>query len=77
LIENGLGNKEFNDRHKDWEGYDFAYRIVSVRKLETPVMLKELKEEYGLGGAPRGLVYTPVSLLEGVDWRVQVKLWGD
>ncbi|EPE31321.1 PUA [Glarea lozoyensis ATCC 20868] len=30
LEEDGLGNKEFNERHKDWEGYDFAYEVTSV-----------------------------------------------
>lgn len=25
LEEDGLGNKEFNTRHPDWEKYDFAY----------------------------------------------------
>lgn len=25
LEDNGLGNKEYNERHKEYEGYDFAY----------------------------------------------------
>ncbi|KAJ6004739.1 hypothetical protein N7540_012538 [Penicillium herquei] len=27
LEEDGLGNLEFNQRHKDWDGYDFPIRL--------------------------------------------------
>jgi predicted transcriptional regulator len=74
LKEEGLGNKEFNTRHKDWEGDDFAYKILSVYKLRTPIPLSELKSTHGFKGAPRGLVYTPQSLLESVDWEQQINL---
>ncbi|KAK7414468.1 hypothetical protein QQX98_006654 [Neonectria punicea] len=36
LEENGLGNSEYNNRHKDWDGYDFAYKISSVYELRKP-----------------------------------------
>ena len=56
---NGLGNKEFNGRHPDWEGYGFAYEIKSVYKLREPLTLTVLKEKYGWKAAPRGMVYVP------------------
>jgi hypothetical protein len=74
LEEDGLGNKEFNGRHKDWERYDFAYKIISVYKLDKPVTLNDLKTLYGIGSAPRGLVYVPPSLAKDVDWQKQTKL---
>lgn len=74
LDEEGLGNKEFNTRHEDWDGYDFAYKILSVYQLEKPITLKDLKTDHGMGSAPRGMVYTPQSLMKLVDWRTQKKL---
>ncbi|RMD39920.1 hypothetical protein DV735_g5206, partial [Chaetothyriales sp. CBS 134920] len=36
LVEDGLGSSEFNSRHADWQGYDFAYTIKSVYELQKP-----------------------------------------
>ena len=77
LEENGLGNKEFNTRHKDWDGYDFAYKILSVRRIEEPITLKNLKDDHGMKSAPQGMVYTPLSLMELVDWQKQSKVEHD
>lgn len=74
LEEDGLGNREFNTRHKDWEGYDFAYKILSVYVIEKPLSLKEMNSKYGLTAAPRGLVYLPKSIAEHIDWRKQRKV---
>lgn len=74
LTEDGLGNKEFNERHRDWDGYDFAYRIISVYKLRSPIGLQEFKSHYGAKGAPRGLVYVPESILKDVIWSDQHRL---
>jgi predicted transcriptional regulator len=74
LEEDGLGNKEFNTRHRDWEGYDFAYKILSVYKLDKPITLYDLKNNHGIKCAPRSLVYTPPSLMELVEWQRQTKL---
>ncbi|KAI0746079.1 hypothetical protein C8Q76DRAFT_790380 [Earliella scabrosa] len=30
LPEDGAGNREFNTRHRDWDKYDFAYRVLQV-----------------------------------------------
>ncbi|KAK3366915.1 hypothetical protein B0T24DRAFT_535019 [Lasiosphaeria ovina] len=77
LTEDGLGNAEFNARHADWEGYDFAYRILSVWELRTPVPLAELRAEYGFRAAPRGLVYLPRSVAQRVVWHRQTLIIGD
>ncbi|KAL8740605.1 MAG: hypothetical protein Q9190_006718 [Brigantiaea leucoxantha] len=74
LVEDGLGNREFNSRDKDWEGYDFAYKILSIYKLDKPITLKELRTTYGFKSAPRGQVYVALSLSKGVDWQAQEKL---
>jgi len=74
LEEDGIGNREFNTRHKDWEGYNFAYKILSVYKIENPITLNDLKNNHGMSSAPRGLVYAPSSLLESVEWQNQRKL---
>jgi hypothetical protein len=29
----GLGNKESSERHVDWNGYDYAYKVNSVSEL--------------------------------------------
>lgn len=75
LDEDGLGNKEFNERHKDWDGYDYAYRVRSVYRLIEPVSLSDLKFKYGIKGAPRGLVYTPDALKQAVSWKEQKHVW--
>jgi hypothetical protein len=32
---------------KDWDGYDFAYKMVTVCELRQPITLKEMKEKHG------------------------------
>ncbi|KAF2813385.1 uncharacterized protein BDZ99DRAFT_349449, partial [Mytilinidion resinicola] len=68
LPEDGLGNLEYNTRHKDYDGYDYAYKIKSVYHLETPITLDDLKNEHGITAAPRGLIYAPKSMTD-IDWR--------
>lgn len=51
LPEDGLGNKEFNEFHKDMDRYDYAYRIRSVYRLRKPLSLQTLKQHYGMKGA--------------------------
>lgn len=71
LPEDGRGNKEFNERHTDWDGYDYAYRIRSVYRILHPIELRGLKGKYGMKAAPRGLVYVPDNITKDVDWSVQ------
>ncbi|KAF5369533.1 hypothetical protein D9758_002792 [Tetrapyrgos nigripes] len=77
LPEDGLGNRKFNTRHPDWDRYDFAYKVRSVRKLTAPLHLKEMKERFGMKGAPRSLVYVPSEVLEKVKPEEQELLWTD
>ena len=74
LVEDGLGNKEFNQRHKDWDRYDFAYHLRSVYKLRKPIVLQEFQSRYGAKGAPRGLVYLPDGILKDVMWSDQERI---
>ncbi|KAJ5729021.1 uncharacterized protein N7483_003529 [Penicillium malachiteum] len=67
LEEDGLGNFEFNNRHPDWDGYDFAYKMITVRELCQPITLGEMKESHGFKFAPRGLVYLLKSIGDIVD----------
>ncbi|KAK1841689.1 hypothetical protein CCHR01_15675 [Colletotrichum chrysophilum] len=68
IPENGLGNKEFNDRSPDWDGYDFAYRINSGIKWP------QMRDEHGMKIYPRGRVRLPVSIAEQYPWRQQTKI---
>ncbi|KAL8826415.1 MAG: hypothetical protein Q9170_007410 [Blastenia crenularia] len=71
LDENGLGNAEFNNRHRDWIGYDFAYKIISVYELPKVIPLAEMRATYGFKAAPRGLVYLPQPMGERIVWYKQ------
>ncbi|KAH6994997.1 PUA-like domain-containing protein [Ilyonectria destructans] len=71
IDEDGLGNVEFNTRHKDWDGYDFAYKIVSVYELRQPISLEMMRAEFGFKSAPRGLVYLPKEIFNSVNWKQQ------
>ncbi len=77
LPEDGLGNREYNTRHKDWDRFDYAYRVRSVRQLKESIRLKEMKEVYGMKSAPRSLVYVPSMLSKAVLWDEQTVLWED
>lgn len=71
---NGLGNKEFNERHPDWDGYDYAYEIKAVYQLALPLGLKVMKEIYGWKGAPRGLVYVTLEMAKEFPLDEQMKI---
>lgn len=71
LDEDGLGNAEFNSRHSDWDGYDYAYRIVTVYELWHPISLNEMKGKHGFKLAPRGRVYLPQSISDSIEWKQQ------
>jgi len=70
----GLRNVQFNARREDWEGYDFAYKILSVSQLEEPIPLAKLKTYHGFKSAPVGFLYTPSSIHDQVVWFRQKKL---
>lgn len=69
LDEDGLGNKEYNERHKDYDGYDYAYKILSVYRLEQALTLDHLRLSHGFKSAPRGMVYAPASITDKINWR--------
>jgi hypothetical protein len=37
--------------------------------------LWELKEKYGFGGAPRGMVYVTEKMREDIPWEKQELMW--
>lgn len=71
LEEDGLGNAEYNRRDKDWDGYDFAYFMLTVYELRRPIPLEEMRNKYEFNSAPRGLVYLPKSISNKIDWQEQ------
>jgi len=77
LEEDGLGNAEFNNRHKDWDDYDFAYKLLSVYELRKPISLAEMKDTYGFKSAPRSMVYLPQSIGTRVVWHKQIRVLGN
>jgi len=62
LPEDGLGNKEYNEEHPDYEGWDYAYRINEVYEINSAITLEMMKNEHGMKSAPRGRVTVPDSL---------------
>jgi predicted transcriptional regulator len=73
LLENGLENAEFNARHPDWEGYDYAYEILSVWELRELIPFAVMRDKFGFRSAPRGLVYLPKRIRDCVVWNKQKK----
>ena len=74
LEENRLGNREFNIKAKDYEGYDFAYKILSVYEIEKPLLLEDMMNQYGMKAAPRGMVYLPKVIFDGLMWDKQRRI---
>ncbi|KAL7946212.1 hypothetical protein V8C42DRAFT_319893 [Trichoderma barbatum] len=76
LSEDGLGNKEFNDGHIDWNGYGFAYRIKSVYEIKElgGINWPAMRDEHGMKGPPRGRVTLPQSIREQFKWEEQTRI---
>jgi predicted transcriptional regulator len=73
---NGHRNKEFNEGiQPDWSGPMHAYRVKSCYKIRKPIPLGELKEKYGFGGAPRGMVYVTEKMRDNILWDKQELMW--
>ncbi|KAJ6783322.1 hypothetical protein PWT90_02557 [Aphanocladium album] len=75
IDEDGRGNKEFNERHKDWVGYDFAHKILSVYEIKEPITLKRMMDEFSILSAPRRFVYLPQGISDAVSWKQQKKIF--
>ncbi|KAF6819733.1 hypothetical protein CSOJ01_01140 [Colletotrichum sojae] len=78
LPEDGLGNKEFNERDPEWDGYDFAYRVNSVYEIDAPggkgITLAQMKSEFGMKCAPQSRCRLPRSISDQYKWDEQTKI---
>lgn len=75
LPEDGVGNKEYNDRHADWDGYDYAYRIRSVHEIDNGgITWAMMRDVHGFEIAPRGRVMLPQSIATQYEWAAQTKI---
>lgn len=74
LTEDGRGNKEYNDQHKDFEDYDYAYKILSVYEIKEPLTLQRLMDEFGMKSAPRGFTYVRADMAKAVPLQSQTKV---
>jgi hypothetical protein len=76
LSEDGsIGNAEYNAQAADYTGYNYAYRVLSCTRLEEPITLGRMKSEFGVGIAPRGMIYVPEAMRVSVDLSEQEKVW--
>ncbi|KAF7552459.1 hypothetical protein G7Z17_g4298 [Cylindrodendrum hubeiense] len=57
----GIGNAEFNAGLKVSK---YGYPVLELYELVRPVTLKEMKSEWGMGGAPMGWQYVKPNLWE-------------
>ncbi|KAJ3911996.1 hypothetical protein F5877DRAFT_72759 [Lentinula edodes] len=69
LPEDGLGNREFNTRHEDWDW------VKIVRQLDAPLSLRTMKELYGMKIALKGLVYAPPDIVKDIPLDQRLLLW--
>ncbi|KAI1121696.1 hypothetical protein F5Y10DRAFT_282278 [Nemania abortiva] len=76
LPNDGLGNLEYNQKHPDWDGYDFAYRINSVYEINAPngIPWANMRDQHGMKSPPRGRVSLPPSIQEQFPWKDQTKI---
>ncbi|GFZ43502.1 hypothetical protein JCM24511_01222 [Saitozyma sp. JCM 24511] len=75
--EEGIGNRDYNEFDPSFEGYEYAYRVKSCWRVVQPVGLDRLMKDFGLGGAPRGMVYVPEELARVVAWDEQELVWSE
>ena len=75
LLLDGLGNADYNTFHPTFGGYNYAYRVISCYKLRQPIKLERMKDTYGIGGAPRGMVYVPQEMMQHVKREEQECVW--
>lgn len=62
----GIGNDDFNAGRKESK---YGYSILELYELMRPVTVAELKDQWGMGGAPMGWRYLTTDL-----WQDR---WGD
>jgi len=66
LPTTGFGNDMFNTNHPSMKGFDYAYYMKSTYVIEEPIHLDEMKKLYGIGCAPRGMLYVPKKMQKEV-----------
>lgn len=78
LPQDGLGNKDYNDKHPDYDGYDFAYRINAVYVINAEggkgITWPMMRDEHGMKIPPRGRVTVPQSILTQYQLKDQQKV---
>ncbi|KAH6884245.1 hypothetical protein B0T10DRAFT_493806 [Thelonectria olida] len=78
LPEAGLGNKDYNEHHPDYDGYDYAYRINGVYKIDAKggkgITWAMMRDEHDMKIAPRGRVTVPQSMLDQYKLEEQPKI---
>jgi predicted transcriptional regulator len=78
LTEDGLGNKEYNEKDPDYEGYDYAYRINEVYEINAEggngITWAMMKDEHGMKIPPRGRVTVPESMIAKYHLKDQKKI---
>ncbi|SPJ79106.1 uncharacterized protein FTOL_07497 [Fusarium torulosum] len=67
LPEDGLGNKEYNEKDPDYECYDYAYRVNEVYEIKAEggkgITWAMMKDEHGMKIPSRGRVTVPESMI--------------
>ncbi|KAJ7807307.1 hypothetical protein B0H14DRAFT_1538781 [Mycena olivaceomarginata] len=74
LPEDGLGNKEFNTFHADWDKYDFAYRILG-RARNSAGHFAQGPIWHESRPARLGLCTVPSAMTQDFPLREQKFLW--
>jgi hypothetical protein len=78
LPEDGLGNKEYNEKDPDYEGYDYPYRIKEVYEIKAKgdhgIIWAMMKDEHGMKIPPRGRVTVPESIIANYRLKDQQKI---
>jgi hypothetical protein len=72
--EERVGNAASNAHDQHSDRYDFAYPVLSCHRLKEPITLAQMKDKYGIKGAPQGMVYVPQRTREEVGWEEQQKI---
>ncbi|KAF4999363.1 hypothetical protein FGRMN_2504 [Fusarium graminum] len=78
LPEDGLGNKDYNEKHPDYERYDYAYRINGVYEIQAQggqgITWPMMRDEHGMKAPPQGRVTVPESMIAQYHLEGQKKI---
>lgn len=62
ISETGKGNREYNTRGPEWDGFDFAFKVNPAYALVKSISLARLKTDFGLQCVPHGRMYLPQTI---------------